>query len=53
MTVQTAGTLYHKDIATLSENTSHHKLISRVPEKCFVLDVGCACGDLRRLPEEI
>lgn len=44
--MQNAATRYHKDIAALDKNTSHHKLAARVPAGTSVLDVGCACGDM-------
>ena len=40
------ATRYHKNIAALDENTSHHKLAARVPAGTSVLDIGCACGDM-------
>lgn len=41
-----AATRYHKNIAALDDNTSHHKLAARVPAGTSVLDIGCACGDM-------
>ena len=38
--MQNAATRYHKDIAALDKNTSHHKLAARVPAGTSVLDVG-------------
>lgn len=40
------ATRYHKNIAALGANTSHHKLAARVPAGTSVLDIGCACGDM-------